>query len=386
MTDQAKTAQSTNRFEWLDAIKGIAILWIVLFHFCGMNKVFRSYPWVLGQSYAEKLLAQIESLSLVHAALHLIRGMFVAVIELGFHGVGVFLIASGFGLSYSIAKSGGATEGWMSWFGKRFVRLYPMYWVAHIVFLVSPFVARPEPIDYRFVLSFFGIRVYPLDMIFYYANPAWWFFTLLIQLYLAFPILHALHRKLGSSAFLMVCAVVTFGVRYLLLCVTPVNGNYVQGAFFVCRLLEFAAGMVLGQLARQNASRVNELLFSKTSLAAALVVYALGLWSYDTLWSYTFTDALTGIGLFILLAHGCRALSLLSASLTSGLAWIGTYSYGLYLLHQPYVLYFGERMENLGLLAYVAIGAIIIAIIAMGSVLLEKAVNQMVNRAFAARQ
>lgn len=377
MTDQTNKIPAQNRFDWLDAMKGFAILWIVLFHFCSMNDVFKSYPWVLGPAYVERLLAATESLAPLEKAVHLIRGAFVALVELGFHGVGIFLIASGFGLSYSLAKTGGPTEGWRSWYGKRLIRLFPMYWVAHLIFLVSPFVFRPESIDYRFFLSLLGIRVFPLDMTFYYANPAWWFFTLLIQLYLAFPILYTLQKKFGPATFLILCAVLTFGVRYLMLCVVPVNGNLVQGAFFVSRLMEFAAGMVLGQLARQNAARVNEVLFSTSGLLTGLALYALGVVSYRTLWSYSFADALTGIGLFIILAHLCRFIARHAAPVATGLVVIGTYSYGLYLIHQPYVLYFGERMESMGLFAFVALAAVIIAGLTLVSMAIEKTVNHL---------
>jgi peptidoglycan/LPS O-acetylase OafA/YrhL len=373
------SSQSQNRFEWLDTMKGLSILWIVLFHFCGMSAVVQHYPWVLHPRYAEKIQAAIASLAPAETFLYLAQGLFVAVVQLGFHCVGIFIIASGFGLSYSLAKTGGPTEGWMSWYGKRFIRLYPMYWVAHLIFLFSPFIMRAEPIDYRFLLSFSGIRVHPIDMIFYYANPAWWFFTLLIQLYAAFPLLYFLLKKLRPTNFLILCAVITFGTRYLLLCVVPVNGNFVQGAFFVARLMEFAGGMVLGQLARQNAQLVEDYLFRRSTLVAGIVLYALGLASYFNLWSYTFTDALTGIGLFIILAHLCRAIHASAAPVATSLAFVGTYSYGLYLIHQPYVLYFGERMHNLALIKFVPLACMIIAALFLGSLLVEKYVNQLTN-------
>ena len=45
---------------------------------------------------------------------------------------------------------------WASWYRARFLRLYPMYWVAHLVYLLSPFVARLEPVDSRIILSLLG--------------------------------------------------------------------------------------------------------------------------------------------------------------------------------------------------------------------------------------
>ena len=59
---------------------------------------------------------------------------------LGFHAVGLFLVASGFVLAQSATraaeKSGGVA--WGSWILHRLVRLYPMYWFAHLIYLPQP--------------------------------------------------------------------------------------------------------------------------------------------------------------------------------------------------------------------------------------------------------
>ena len=73
------------------------------------------------------------------------------------------------------------------WYRARFLRLYPMYWVAHLVYLLSPFVARLEPVDGRIILSLLGLRFIDIQMNFMYLNAAWWYFSMLIQFYLIFP-------------------------------------------------------------------------------------------------------------------------------------------------------------------------------------------------------
>ena len=387
MGTTAPTKATPQRFAWLDSMKGLAILWIVCFHFCDTHPVVRQYPWILDSAYLTKVAAKCTALGLWDKLSYLIKGLIVAVTQLGFHGVGVFLVASGFGLSYSLAKSGGTPDGWLAWYGKRFVRLFPLYWIAHVIYLVSPFILRVEPTDYRFILSFFGLRLYPLDMIFFYANPAWWFFTLLIQLYLVFPLLNGLLKKLGPSGFLLVCAVLTFGLRYMLLCVTPVDGNYVQGAFFGGRLIEFTVGMVLGQAAQRDAARTEARFFNPALLLGGVVMYALGIASYrPPAWLYTFTDALTGIGLFILLAHFCRWLDRASSRVAGVLALAGAYSYGLYLIHQPYVLYFGERMRHLSFAAFLMLGGVLIATLAVLSGGVEYGVNRVISRMWPRRK
>jgi peptidoglycan/LPS O-acetylase OafA/YrhL len=202
------------RLDWLDGTKGIAILWIVFFHF------FIAYndgrlPWPLKPGYFasyEKIWAPESPVS---RALCLGSAVLAAAVQMGFHGVAVFLVLSGFGLSYALARSGRPPAAWLGWYRSRLVRLLPMYWVAHLVYLVSPFQARFDALDYRFALSLLGDRVVPIGTL-YYFNPVLWYFGLLLQLYLVFPALFVTLGRLGVARFLAAAAVVTVGARWLL--------------------------------------------------------------------------------------------------------------------------------------------------------------------------
>jgi len=157
------------------------------------------------------------------------------------------------------------------------------------------------------------------------------------------------------------------------------HGYYVQGAFFGARLWEFAAGMVLGLLYRRQPVLTEGRLFTGSALFAGVAIYTLGLYTYGAALPYTVTDALIGTGLFIVLAHVARWSGALP-SLGSTLAHVGAYSYGLYLLHQPYVIYCGERMRDLSLPVFVAGASAVIALITVCAIPLERYVNQLTSR------
>jgi peptidoglycan/LPS O-acetylase OafA/YrhL len=367
--------------DWLDGMKGIAILWIAFFHaFSFLGGSDGRFPSPLADGYVAKSWGACAPASAVAALLCGLETFAAAFGQLGFHAVAVFLVLSGFGLSYSLAKTGEPPNGWIGWYRSRLLRLFPMYWVAHLVYLILPFQARYEPIDYRFALSFLGDRVWPVDMIFYYFNPALWYFGLLLELYAVFPALFWLLKKAGVGGFLVSSAIATVGCRYVLLCVWPVNGYYVQGAFFVCRLWEFALGMAVGFVYRTNGERVERWLFSLAALAAGIVLYTLGLYSYGRLWSYCFTDALIGTGLFVILARVARSLATVPG-VGALLAIVGVYSYGLYLLHQPFVLYFAARMLELSTPRFVMASVALIAVLAAASMVIERWVNRIAQRA-----
>jgi len=307
------------------------------------------------------------------------EAIFAAIAGVGFHAVGVFIVMSGFGLAYSLARTGGPRGGWRGWYRSRLVRLFPMYWAAHLLYLVSPFQSRLEPIDYRFVLSFLGDRVWPIYYIFYYLNPAWWYFGLIVELYIVFPLLYLSMRKLGTGWFLVLCIVETIASRYVLMFVLHASGYYLLGAFFGCRLWEFALGMVVGHWYRSGRDRIDAFLFSWRGLAAGALIYTAGLYSYPHAITYPFTDGLIGTGLFVILAQlawQARRLGRVDAAL----AYVGLYSYGFYLIHQPYMIFAGSRLRGLNLFEFTLVAIPIIAVIAIAAPLLERGVNQAADR------
>jgi len=109
------------RLLWIDISKGLAILFVVYFHF------FTTY-------FQHGVLPAADWSNLAAGALTILRLVWFKISGLGFHAVGVFIILSGWTLMQSTmhrAESGAI--GWGMWYRARFLRLYPMYWVAHLV-------------------------------------------------------------------------------------------------------------------------------------------------------------------------------------------------------------------------------------------------------------
>lgn len=375
----APPSTKPSRLLWLDGVKGVSILWIAVFH-CFLASDTGRYPWPMD---LPRLLAFIQECSPPSVLGKLgctLEALVVAVFQRGPHPVGIFILLSGFGLTYGLTKTGDPEGGWGRWYVRRLLRLYPMYWLAHIVYLVSPFVYRQDPLDYRLILSFLGDRVIPVDRIFFYLNPSWWFFGLLIELYLVYPLLYKAMRRLGAAKFLTLCAVVTVVSRYLLFGMLEASGNYVQGAFFGTRLWEFAVGMVGALLYRQRPSAVEGGLFSYRMLFGGIGVYLLGLYSYQPNFLYAFSDGLVATGLFVILAHLMRWVLCNAPKTGSVLTTVGVFSYGIFLLHQPYVMSVGHQLRGASLLMFTVTAAASIAAISTGSIFVERYINQLASR------
>ena len=367
----------SSRLYWIDIMKGISILWIAFFHFFSAYSSDR-YPWPLNLASFPGFLASCAPASFFDYLCTIVEGALASLFQRGPQAVGVFLVLSGFSLTYSLIKKGGAKEGWRAWYTRRLLRLFPLYWAAHLVYLISPFILRKDALDYRFVLSLLGDRVWPVDTMFYYLNPSWWFFGLLLELYIVFPILFWLLQKIGPVKYFALCVVITIASRYLLFSTFQAHGNFVQGAFFGARLWEFAAGMALAQLAHRSPAALEKYLFSLPILLAGIIIYLLGGYSYQPGFTCTLTDGLIGTGLFIIVARAARAAGRAPA-LKYVLSFAGIYSYGIYLFHHPYVLYFGEHLRGYPMLIFVMAASVLIAIISAGAVFIERFLNRLTS-------
>jgi len=366
------------RLLWLDTARGLSILWIAFFHFLISYDNGR-YPWPLSLASFPAFVQECAQSFGRSPAGCIVEGSVAGLFQRGPHAVGVFLVLSGFGLTFSVAKAGGPKNGWARWYRRRFLRLFPLYWAAHLVYLFSPFVRRPDPVDYRFILSFLGDRIFPVETVFYYANPAWWFFGLLLELCLVFPLLFRLLQKAGPFRFLALSGLATILSRYLLVEVIHAHGNYVQGAFFGARLFEFAAGMVLAVLYRRSPAQVESRLFSWPFLGVGIVGYVLGVACYRPGFALTLSDGLTGVGLCIVLVHVSRWVNCLPA-LRSALPYVGAYSYGIYLLHQPYVMAAGERLKGFSMPVSVTAVLGILVLIVAGASWIERSLDRLIGR------
>lgn len=365
------------RITWTDTVKGIAILWIVFFHGFTEYRIGR-YPWALDDGFWRTLCG--DATGAFPLAACAIEAAVVAVSSVGFHCVGVFILLSGFTLGVSAARRVGRVD-WLAWYRSRLLRLFPLYWTAHLLYLISPPQVHLEAVDYRFLLSLLGDRVFPLNELFFYANAAWWYFGLLLQLYLVFPILFETLRRSGPLWFLALAAIISVSTRYVFL--FPWASEYSEplllGAAFTSRLLEFCAGIVLATTFVGSPTATTLRLRSPWTAVAGATLYVAGLYSYRSQLAYVATDALIGCGLstlLIVLAHWLERFP----AWRNPLAFVGKYSYGLYLFHQPYMTWLGTNLRWASLPMFVAADAGVTAALAGLSLVIEKRVNAVVAR------
>src|SRR5437660_7294733 len=361
------------RLVWIDISKGLAILFVAYFHF------FRTY-------FQYGVLPPPDWSNLAADALTILRLAWLKISGRGFHAFGVVISLRGWTLMQSTARRAEAGEiAWPAWYRARFLRLYPMYWVAHLVYLISPFVARLEPVDSRIILSLLGLRFIDIQMNFMYLNAAWWYFYMLIHFYLIFPLLFWTARRLGPWMFLIIACAAGFFARYVLLVLWPQNGLWVLGGFAVCRLPEFALGMSFAMWHSQSAARVEWFLLRGAGLVVGLILYPAALQLYHGLYDYIFVDFATGACCMLEIVGIAGIISLVKGP-AKLFGLVGLYSYGLYLIHQPYVIWLGLRIREVPIWLFLLIAVATLAILSAWGMLLEKATNTLVNKLVSARK
>lgn len=348
----------------LNITKGLCSLWIVYYHVLSAAQIV-PFPR-LNSKFFNALVDTGQTWS---AIFHSIFG------AMSIHAVGVFIVLSGYGLTRSLISKTQSDPSsspiWKKWYITRFWRLYPLYWYSHLIFLVFPFVLWLEPLDWRFLLSLTGVQAWPMDSIFFYANPSWWFVWLIIQLYAVFPILFMMLQRFGRWKFLFMAVVAGFISRQLILVEFPVgaSGMLCMGGFFMCRLGEFALGMFVAASTLKVKEAGKEEVTSKFSLdhligvgplLTGILIYLCGLLCYSSVQLYVFVDTITTTGFFLIVLNVARGITFIPRLSRFGY-FVGLVSFGMYLLHQPFAMTLGEFLRGADLIEFYSVFAIFIA-------------------------
>jgi peptidoglycan/LPS O-acetylase OafA/YrhL len=382
MAKPSAALPARKRLLWIDIAKGIGILWVVYFHFVTnyLDADINPNMPSVGSGHFWKSVAAEHGWDSVASAVHtLARGLGWGISLIGFHAVGLFVLLGGWALAQTTwRKSEKGPIAWGSWYGQRLVRLYPMYWCAHLLFLALPFTWL-EPIDGRFLVSLTGLRWINIEENFMYGNAAWWYFAMLLELYALFPLLFVAMRRLGLLAFLSLCLAVGFAARYLLLVTLQANGFWLLGGNCLSRLPEFAVGMVLGIWHLKDQAKVERIVLGVPAILAGCgMYYGVSLVSGGAV-PYVFSDLYTGLGCSLLVL-GASGLVQQSDFWAKWIGRVGTYSFGIYLIHQPLVTWLGQRIKTVGTLEFAAISAAVLLGFSVVGIGLETLVNRLTDR------
>jgi peptidoglycan/LPS O-acetylase OafA/YrhL len=321
----------------LTGLRFLAALWVVLYH------VFANWrPQMLPRAHP-----------IDPPIWQFIDASVGGIITLGFSGVSLFFLLSGFILTYVYADDRELLSPRTFWIA-RFARLYPTYAVASLLAL-APYIWSPDPLSrpmptVPLVMSMLQAWYPPSAMAW---NPPAWSLSVETFFYLLFPFVLPLLTRLNTTR-LLILALGMYVAAVLVPAIYLGSGLYLKTGpegvlllrlvlnFPPTRLPEFVLGMAVGRifLLRQKAGSPGRSLLdggvaSGRELAVvAVIVVAVVLGSHITIFgalAVTLAPAL--IALIYLLGRGGGLVSWVLAR--PPLVALGEASYALYLIHEP---------------------------------------------------
>jgi len=335
-----------NRFQELDMMRGFAACWVIGIHYWYFNVLppffgysnFFEYKKVVGLATTLPKFFPLPFNSVGNIVFDLLNIFFM----LGYQGVHIFFILSGFGLTYSrILKP---DESWSIFMRKKFFRLYPTYWILLAVSWIIPRLRSDLFFGYFDWWSFWRSFII-LDK----AIPFSWFMFPLIQFYLCFFLLFKFLQNFSIKQFILNSFLIKITYTFLVLILGfnvffPIIGEFgYPGYLAISRLFEFCLGMAMAKVYASNPTLLINYLTKPATIALAIIFEILGIMGSFKFFNeikflgvvlplgLSFYDAFIGFGLFVIVFNVCRNLINFSDLTTRFLTGISPISYELYL-------------------------------------------------------
>jgi peptidoglycan/LPS O-acetylase OafA/YrhL len=305
-------------------LRGAACLGVILFHLYGAVFAADSLPWngwVAGLGH------------------HPFAFYLLYPLHFGSAGVTLFFVISGFCIRWSHIQS--RSWAWPMFYWRRFWRIYPPYFAALMLWVQFRNWQGVNITSTDLWTHVFLVNNVREDTFFGHINGVFWTLATEAQLYLAYPLVAVVFRRLGSGigttlfvAGSIACIAAGFaflhltehGPSLLWNAVPMVWGDWVLGAYVADRL---------------HAGR-NALRLSSSSLLAVSAVGLIAGFSQPTL---VFQHAIFAVIFAIILD---RALRTPVPRCLDRLCAFGRVSYSAYMLHQPLMPGFVRMLVAVG--------------------------------------
>jgi len=345
-----------SRFNSLDGLRGIAIA-LVFVHNCNVIGARTDFGG------------------------HLFKGF----VSIGWAGVTLFFVLSGFLITRSLRATSGSPEYLRAFFGRRVLRILPVYYLTlAVIFVLWPLAGTVAPLVREDQSHQIWYWLFLTNWTHYFglgggALPHFWSLAVEEQFYLIWPFVV---RGTSARRLLVLCA--CLAVLSLLLRVVfvtnhaPIDATY---QFTVSRMDALALGAAVAVLTESVRFRAFVALRIRLLLVAALAIFCLGSlipkgYRMDLPAGETAGFTLMALVLTLLvtaclayeLEPGVRRPAWLEAIGSAPLRTLGLYSYAFYAFHVPLHLFVGlPLLERLGWRENISLSGALLYLAALGA-------------------
>ncbi|HKB90451.1 MAG TPA: acyltransferase [Opitutaceae bacterium] len=286
-------AAGAGRLQVIDELRGLAILLVLTYHICGVT----GFP-----NYTH-----------------------------GDIGVDIFVFLSGTALALSHRPE---ESGWKFLF-RRFARLLPAYWITLTLFwLGGVYILHRPAAPMNVIAHYLCIHEFWGESYFMSFNDSFWFLSLAVLLYGVFTILRRWFDRLD----------IVIGVGFILSFLAAwITFKWNQPSVFLhlgLRPTLFFVGIPFGLLLKHGQIKIP--VTPWLGLGSIFIIY--GLFVTGLLVGYTAAGFSVLFGYFAMRIHAGDAGERV---LCRRLAWLGTFSYEIYLLHQPLIRDYNDYIWRL---------------------------------------
>ena len=297
----------SQRIEYIDFAKGLAIFLIVLYHYC--------QP--------------------------IVSGLWSQVIVLGGSGVHLFLVLSGFGLGLSSNRKIGL------FYKKRLTKIILPYYLTIIAIFIFNIFFSIYGDDSLYALGghlfFYRMIDESLAKSFGYH---FWFISTIIQLYIFFPLISLIFDRLSLKLFIFVSFLISC-LYWIFIFIYGLNDQSIYSNLFLRYLWEFNLGFALAYLYREKGFlfwNQNQFILLFTS------ILSFGLMGLMTLKGgqigRIFNDPFSSLGHFCFSSFIYLTCTTRISPINIFFQNIGSISYELYLIHMFIYRFLSRITEN----------------------------------------
>jgi len=345
---------SDQREPVLDGVRGVAVL-LILFHhviiLCGLDKT----------NLFDKALLALGGSSWL--------------------GVDLFFVLSGYLITGILYEAKGSSRYFTSFYGRRVLRIFPLYYGFLVLFYLSaPVFLAPDAVEaVRAKQIWYWTYLSNVDVALNsWPDPTYlghfWSLAIEEQFYLVWPLVVL---AFGRRQLMVVCVACFVGALALRTVLPQLMDPLAAYVLTPARMDTLATGALVALLVRDPVGRIHLARWAPGIacvgigwLALIFVVHR-GLGDDPAIQTVGYSVIALTFGALIATSLDRRAVPWLRRILSSTpLRFFGTYSYGLYVLHQPIMLWFTEQGLQAGnfplLLGSKLPGAMVYAVVTVG--------------------